>query len=340
VEVRPEESGNSQVAARELAPELATAIDQELSARARELKKAGIGQDTGDRRVLALLERFGLAGDLPGGAGGNGNGGSGGGRAGGPGWPASGAGAGYRGPAVRGRVNLTVPLATMQGLADRPGELAGHGPVDVGLARRLGGAALAHPGTEVCVIVTGETGVMKGHGCARPPTKAERERLRTRRKQAGPGGTEPPGPALIPMPGNAGGQLHSGNAAGWVLDPGNGQPELVVTIGLVSTDPCEHRLEAAGHDPGTELRHVTNLRYATCTGPACRRPAAQSDWEHNQPFEKGGRSCLCNGNPECRHDHRLKQAPGWAVTQHPDGRIEWRAPTGRTATSEPYRYPT
>jgi hypothetical protein len=125
-----------------------------------------------------------------------------------------------------------------------------------------------------------------------------------------------------------------------VLDPGAGLPELVVTIWPVSTDPCEHRLEAAGHDPGTELRHVTNLRYGTCTGPACRRPAAQSDWEHNVPFEKGGRSCLCNGNPECRHDHRLKQAPGWTVTQHPDGSIDWTGPTGRTATTRPHRYPT
>ena len=33
-----------------------------------------------------------------------------------------------------------------------------------------------------------------------------------------------------------------------------------------------------------------------CAG-MCGRPAASSDFEHNTPFEAGGRSCLCNGGP-------------------------------------------
>ena len=44
-----------------------------------------------------------------------------------------------------GRVTLTVPLATLAGLADRPGELAGLGPVDPWLARDLAAAAAATP---------------------------------------------------------------------------------------------------------------------------------------------------------------------------------------------------
>ena len=46
--------------------------------------------------------------------------------------PAGGAAGGFA-----GRVTLTVPLGTAAGLADRPGELAGHGPVDPWLARDL-----------------------------------------------------------------------------------------------------------------------------------------------------------------------------------------------------------
>jgi hypothetical protein len=46
------------------------------------LHRYGVGEDTQDRRVLAFLEKFGLAGDLPG-AHGNGDGGNGGGSAGG-----------------------------------------------------------------------------------------------------------------------------------------------------------------------------------------------------------------------------------------------------------------
>ena len=34
-----------------------------------------------------------------------------------------------------GKVNLTVPLATLLGLAERPGEIPGIGPVDPALAR-------------------------------------------------------------------------------------------------------------------------------------------------------------------------------------------------------------
>ena len=68
----------------------------------------------------------------------------------------------------------------------------------------------------------------------------------------------------------------------------------------IATDECDHRFEGRGHDPGVKLRHLTQIRYATCTGPVCRRPAAQCDFEHNIPYEAGGRSCLCSGGPQCK----------------------------------------
>ena len=40
-----------------------------------------------------------------------------------------------------GRINLTTPLATLLGLAGRPGEIGGIGPIDPGLARDLANAA-------------------------------------------------------------------------------------------------------------------------------------------------------------------------------------------------------
>ena len=57
------------------------------------------------------------------------------------------------------------------------------------------------------------------------------------------------------------------------------------------------------------------------------------------PYETGGRTCLCNGGPKCRHDHRLKQQPGWTVDQLPDGTFRWTTPTGRSYDTEPTRYP-
>jgi hypothetical protein len=59
-------------------------------------------------------------------------------------------------------------------------------------------------------------------------------------------------------------------------------------------------------DPGL----ARDLAAAAARNP---RPAAQCDFEHNIPFEAGGRSCECNGGPKCRYDHRLKQRPRWKV---------------------------
>jgi len=52
-----------------------------------------------------------------------------------------------------------------------------------------------------------------------------------------------------------------------------------------------------------------------------------------------GRTCLCNGGPKCRHDHRLKQHPRWKAEQLPDGTVRWTTPSGRQYTTEPTRYP-
>jgi hypothetical protein len=67
--------------------------------------------------------------------------------------------------------------------------------------------------------------------------------------------------------------------------------------------------------------------------------AAQCDHEHNTPYETGGRTCLCNTGPKCRHDHRLKQHPRWTVDQLPDGTFRWTTPSGRSYDAEPTRYP-
>ncbi len=43
--------------------------------------------------------------------------------------------------------------------------------------------------------------------------------------------------------------------------------------------------------------------------------------------------------PVCRHDHRAKQAPGWALTQTQPGHMTWTTPSGRTYTTGPTSYP-
>jgi hypothetical protein len=344
VERWPEDSGNAALAGRELPPAQVLAADQRITWWARQLKAAGLAGDMDELRARAYLDILLGMDSRPGRTGGAGPDGSAGRPDGGPATPGGPPPGGPLGGAVPpgfvGRVNLTVPLATVLGLADRPGEISGIGPVDPALARDLAAAAARNPRTTWCVTVTDQDGHAIGHGCARPgPRSAAR-----RRETGPPDGRDPPGVGGTGGPGftftASGGPGPPGGYGSWRLATGTGgQPDLLVGLEPIA-GPCDHRHEAKGHDPGAVLRHLTQVRYAACTGPACRRPAAQCDWEHGVPYEAGGRSCLCNGDHKCRRDHRLKQHPGWHADRLADGDIRWTAPSGRTYTTEPTRYPT
>ncbi len=311
VERWQEDSGNAALAGFELPPDEALAADQRITWWARELKKAGLEGDMDVLRARAFLDLV-LGKDSRPTTGSDG---------------ATGQGAASPGAAggFAGRATLTVPLATLLDLADRPGEIPGIGPIDPWLARDLADAAARNPATTWCVTVTDQHGHAIGHGCARPLAKS-----RTRR--AGPG---PPGFTFT----RASRDGPSTGYGTWRLRTSGPGPDLTVTLDSIRTDPCEHRFEAKGHDPGVKLRHLSQVRHATCTAPVCRRPAATSDFEHNIPYEAGGRTCVCNGGPKCRHDHRLKQSAGWKAEQLADGTFRWTTPAGRSYDTEPTRYP-
>jgi hypothetical protein len=319
VERWAEDSGNAALAGRELSPDQVLAADERITARARELKAAGLDGGTDELRARALLDLLLGQDSRPRGS-----------------QPASTqprtpGQPGQPGPAPCGfasRVTLTAPLVTLTRLAGRPGELSGLGPVDPWLTRDLAAAAAANPKTTWCLTVTDNQGHAVAHGCARPEP-------RSHRKRAGPGPPGETGFSFIPDSRDG----PPGGYGTWRLrTPGPG-PDLIVTIDPVTTDPCDHRHQTKGHDPGARLRHLSQVRHATCTSPVCRRPAAQCDLEHNTPYEAGGRTCLCNTGPKCRHDHRLKQHPKWKVEQLPDGTFRWTTPAGRTYTTEATRYP-
>jgi hypothetical protein len=158
--------------------------------------------------------------DGGGGGGGPGRGGPGPGGP-GPGGPAPGPGVRAAGRALQQRPpDLAVPLATLLGLAERPGEIQGLGPVDPALARRLAAAAAASPRTQVCVTVTSPEGYATGHGCARPG----RTRARAREPSTAPPGTAPAGlPArlnlTIPATALPGLASHPRRDGAWALTP-------------------------------------------------------------------------------------------------------------------------
>jgi hypothetical protein len=302
VERWAEDSGNAALAGRELPPDEVFAADQRITWWAGELKSAGLEGGMDEIRSRALLDLL-LGRDSR------------------PSRDGAGTAAGAPPGGFAARVNLTVPLGTAAGLVDRPGEIAGIGPVDPWLARDLAAAAAKNPKTTWCVTVTDGQGHAVAHGCARPEPKRHR-------KRAGPGTRDGPGFAFAA----------TAEPGTWRLRvPGDG-PDLLVRFDPVDTAECDHRFQARGHDPGVRLRHLSQVRHATCTGPGCRRPAARCDFEHNTPYEAGGRTCLCNGGPKCRRDHRLKQDPRWTVDQLPDGTFRWTTPTGRQYTTELTRH--
>ena len=318
VERWAEDSGNAALMGCELPPDEVLAADQRITAWAKQLREAGLDGDMDVLRARAYLDLL-LGKDSrprPGGAEPAAN----------P--PAASLAVGVAPAGFAGRVTLTAPLATLARLADRPGELSGLGPIDPWLARDLATAAAHNPKTTWCLTVTDAKGHAIGHGCARPEPKRHA-------KRAGPRNRDGPGFTFTPASRDG----PPGGYGTWRLrTPGPG-PDLIITLDPLTTQPCDHRYQAKGHDPGARLRHLSQVRHATCTSPVCRRPAAQADFEHNTPYEAGGRTCLCNAGPKCRHDHRLKQHPKWKVDQLPDGTFRWTTPAGRTYTTEPTRYP-
>ena len=90
-------------------------------------------------------------------------------------------------------MNLTIPLATLLGLAERPGTLSRTGPVDPALARDLAAAAARSPRSTWCVTVTGPDHRPVAHGCGRPPPRRDTPRRDTRDTAARDGPLYTPG---------------------------------------------------------------------------------------------------------------------------------------------------
>jgi hypothetical protein len=319
----------------------------------------------------------GPAGDQPGDDG-PGDHGPGGGHPGSPGTPSipgSGGSANVTPPRL---MDLVLPLATLLGLAERPGESHGLGPLDPCLCRELALAAACSPWTRLCVTVTDAGGIAVGHGCARgarnaegkPPgpagdpasPRAGTREAGTRTSLALPaqvnltvttarlaelGPTGPPGAhGASGPPGQPPWSFTRARDPGppggygtWILTLPDGR-QLTVALEPMPTYECDHRHESRAYQPNDRLRHQVQVRDYTCTFPPCNRHARESDFEHAVPYDQGGRTCACNAGARSRACHQIKQSRGWKVTQPRPGWHQWETPSGRTYTQPPKHYPT
>ena len=172
-------------------------------------------------------------------------------------------------------MNMTIPMPTLLSLAERPGTASRIGTIDPAQARAMAAAAARSPASTWCITVTGPDGRPVAHGCARPAKTAKGAK----------GAKSPPGPGTRDRPaftpdddhGPPGDHDPPGPYGRWRLNPaaltGNpGGQDMIIDFEALD-GPCDHRHQAAGHDPGVKLRHLTGVLNKTCTFPPCRRPA-------------------------------------------------------------------
>jgi hypothetical protein len=370
VELFREQSGAAGLSGRDLPTGQALAADANVSTRAMEYKASGAfpGVRLGRLRAAAYLDLInGITADdriasgvLPGDDPAPDDPAEDGPTAGSPGPDDGPGGAGPAAPgptrgnpgAARPRLpDLILPLATLLGLAERPGEGYGFGPLDPGLCRALAEAAAASPHSAWCVTIVDEHGIAIGHGCAKPPRTRPAPAANTNSpltarinltipaahlddlaRQAGPPGQATWSFTRERDPGPPGGYGR------WTITRPTGQ-QLAVALEPMPTFGCDHRHESHAYQPNDTLRHLVQVRDYECTFPQCSRHARDSDFEHAVPYDKGGRTCACNAGARSRACHQVKQSKGWTVTQPKPGWHQWTTPAGRTYTKGPKHYP-
>jgi len=256
-----------------------------------------------------------------------------------------------------GSVNLTMPLASWLGLSDAPGNVAGFGPLDADDSRAIADALSARAGTRWCLTLTDSHGRPVAHGCARagPPRSQRRPEQPTgppgaqetgsHGVQAGSPRDRPPG---SPHDRPAGGpndrpadRPHDGPRTRAPTEPEAQVPNRawIFSLTLLADSSCDHARETAAYRPSPGLRHLVQIRHATCTYPGCRQPATRCDADHTLAYHRGGRTCLCNLAPLCRRHHDAKQSPGWVLHQASPGVMTWTTPAGRRYAVGPSDYP-
>ena len=208
-------------------------------------------------------------------------------------------------------INLTVPAGTILGWSAAPGEAGSWGLTDPGDTRRLVEAASRDPRTRWCFTLLGPDGTAVAHGCARGPHP------------------------WIPPPGDSqrnrdGPDARQAAALATLLR------DLNVTFTPIAKGTCDHASAEDRYTPSRKLKHLVWARTATCPAPGCGAQAVHSDLDHTLAYP-AGITCQCDLAPPCRRHHRVKQAPGWTLTQPEPGVMRWQTPSGRSYTTGPDR---
>jgi hypothetical protein len=228
-------------------------------------------------------------------------------------------------------VDLTISWRALAGDRDGPASLGRIGPVSPSQAVPLALGAALDPHCRWRVIVTDRSGRALGV-----------ETIRRRGLSRPDRGAGVVGRVTVTVPATAVAQPASAGIRAAVLRAARRAADAAERARAADAEVpggCAHTSATPGYRPTTRIRDYVTARDQTCRDPRCRQPAWRADLDHTLAYDQGGLTCVCNLGGRCRTHHKLKQVPGWTLTQPRPGYFSLTTPAGRTYTTSPDPYP-
>jgi hypothetical protein len=260
----------------------------------------------------------------------------------------------------RGLLDLTMPWSTLAGASQSAAWLGRIGPITAPQALPLAGIAALDPYAQWRVILTGPDGQAlavervrrRGRQPGRPPGVVGRVTVTVPVSVLGDPRSGCPAGGEDRPTGSDGSQAEGHRAEGHRAE-GHGIRVAVLRTArraaaraaatraadVAAPGGCAHTTASSAYRPPPRIREYVEARDQTCRQPCCRQPAWRADLDHTLAWHKGGPTRPCNLGAECRTHHRVKQQPGWKLTQPRPGYFELTTPAGRSYPTSPGTYP-
>jgi len=227
-------------------------------------------------------------------------------------------------------VELRIGLSTLLGRDRNPGEIHGWGPVTAETARTI--VATQRTGEWRYAIIDSEGQLILAGITRRRPTIPEGSGLPAAGEALAPGRG---GIVELHIPATLLTELVTHpDACGAHGEWAAVTADLAAQYANVRAQDTQGARGAPGRDPaarfaGAVLRRHVQIRDRVCVHPGCRCPARHADLDRTVDHAHGGPTTEANSGPLCRHDHRLKHAGHWRLSQPDPGHFIWTTPLGR-----------
>jgi hypothetical protein len=203
-------------------------------------------------------------------------------------------------------VELRVGLATLMGLVEQPGEIAGLGTILPSAARSL---AIKQRRGQWRFVIVDEQGRWLFDGLTRHR------------------------PAHYPAGGAKGGivEVHVPTCLldEAFLEEHPAWARLLTDLAKQYEQQAPIEQDPHARMPGNRLRRRVQITHRSCTYPGCRRPATDSETDHRHDYAHGGPSLEDNLGPACKAHHALKTKRGWRLLKPDQHTYLWISPLGR-----------